>query len=215
MKTLRTIFLLGVFTLLAFADSTELLRPTMDADFGSATWVTTNCGIATYQANSTSGSLGRDAAGQSTSVSLGLSSSTAGTRNTSRTYSSWASTSNTYSALTLNINSSGSANGDDIPGEACIAYSLDSGGTWTQIRCTATSWARTTDTITLSTSQSLSQIMVGTCSHTPRTVSGGGDIFTSAASVTVYDIWTSGTISSGAAGNGSSAGSTAQPVQFN
>lgn len=210
MKTLRTIFLLGIFTLLAFADSTELLRPTADADFGSATWVTTNCGIATYTANTTAGTNGRDAAGQTTSVSYGINTS-ATAKETSRTFTTWAATTNTYTALTLNINSSATANGGDVPGKACIVYSLDSGGTWTAIRCTTTSWARTTDTIALSAAQSLSQVMVGTCAFGAHAGSG----LVSSATVIVYDIWTSGMVTSAAAGTGSSAGTAVQPVQFN
>lgn len=211
MKTLRTASLVALLTLLAFADSTEIKRPGIDSDFGSATWVTTNCGIGTYQSNTTDGSLGRDAAGQATGVAFEKSGSGTGAKETSRTYSSWMTTSNTYSAVTLNINSSGTANVGDIPGKACIAYSLDSGVTWTQIRCTTSTWARTTDTITLSTTQSLSGIEVGACML--RASSSAPS--TSDASVTVYDIWTSGTMTSAAAGTGSGSGTAVQPVQFN
>lgn len=211
MKTFRTIFLLAIFTLLAFADSTEIKRPQSDADLGSTTWVTTNCGVGSYQANTTDGTLGRDDLGQTTSVTLVKSGSGSGAKETSRTFYSWAAITNTYTALTLNINSSGAGNGDDIAGSACIAYSLDSGVTWTQIRCTTTSWARATDTITLSATQDMSRVMVGACMKRSST----GSSFVSLASVTVYDIWSSGTLTSAAAGTGSGSGSTAQPVQFN
>jgi hypothetical protein len=211
MKTLRTIFLLAIFTLLAFADSTEIKRPQSDADLGSMSWVTTNCGVSSYQSNSTAGTLGRDADGQATSVTLTKSGSGTGAKETSRTFYSWAAITNTYTALTLNVNSSGIANGDDVAGKACLAYSLDSGVTWTQIRCTTTSWAHTTDTIALSATQDMSTVMVGACMK--RASTGAGLLST--ASVTVYDIWSSGTLGSAAVGTGSSSGTSVQPVQFN
>lgn len=211
MRTLRTAFLVAILMLLAFADSTEIKRPGSDADMGSATWVTTNCGIGSYQSNTTDGTNGRDAAGQATSVLFTKAGAGSGAKETSRTYYGWSSTSNTYTALTLNINSSAAANLADLAGEACIAYSLNGGGTWTVIRCTTASWAQTTDTVTLSTTQSLSSIEVGVCML--RVATSGALI--SSAQVTVYDIWTSGTTTAAPAGNGSGSGTSVQPVQFN
>jgi hypothetical protein len=132
MKTLRTIFLLCLFTLLAFADSTEILRPTADSDTGSSTWATTNCGIASYASNTTSG---------------------AGSR------CGWASYQRHLSPAIWNDRTEAKPRAPSLLGEhgepifsahaerkqfhsgavndakVCIVYSIDSGGSWTVIRC--------------------------------------------------------------------------------
>jgi hypothetical protein len=62
----------------------------------------------------------------------------------------------------------------------------------------------------LGAGQPLSDLQVGVCVRSSATASDGG-----ADNLTLFDIWTSGTLGSAAVGTGSSAGTAVQPVQFN
>lgn len=203
MRILATILL---FCGLSFAQGTELLRPTADQNTGASTWVTTNCGINSYVASSTSGDLARDTGGLTTSVNYSISATTI-LKATARTWQTWASTANTYSALTLNVSAS-SAGATGTSGTAKVAYSIDSGSTWTLLS-TPTALQATT-TVALNAGQDLSKLRVGACAST-----AGADPGTGTNNIRLFDIWTSGTLGSAAAGTGSSAGTAVQPVQFN
>lgn len=210
MKTLLAILLCCD---LAFG-ATEVRRPSTDGDTGSATWVTNNCGIATYASNGTSGGLAYDSAGQATSVTYARAGTFLASMVTSRTFSGWTNSSLTYTALRLNINSfSAGTDPNSAGGEACLVYSLDNGTTWTAIRC-SDGWTRTTDTVNLSASQNLSKIRVGVCvlgvegTRSPGGPPDGGETITSPGneSVQLFDIWTAGDYSGAPGGNGSSSG---------
>jgi hypothetical protein len=131
-------------------------------------------------------------------------------------FSSWQTTGNTYSSLTLNINSrsDGFNNlGGTQGGNASLAYSLNSGTTWTQIRGdgTGNGWGQTTDSVSLSSGQSLAALRVGVCVQGNGATLNGND--QGRDDIIVYDIWTAGTNSgSPPAGNGSGQGKIADPV---
>lgn len=216
----RLLAILLCLNLAAFA-GTEIIRPTTDADIGTATWVTNNCGIASYASNSTSGNLARDSAGQATSVTYSRAGSFTATIVTSRTFSGWTASTFTYTALRLNVNSSSpGTSADSAGGIAVLVYSTNNGVTWTAIR-SADGWTRTTDTIALSVGQDLTKLRVGVCllgGKGSRSTSGGttntnitqdtNSTITAPGneSVVLYDIWTAGDYAGGPAGNGSSAG---------
>lgn len=173
----------------------EIKRPTADNDPGSTTWATNACGTSTYQSNTTSGANAYDAAGQSTSVTYSVTGSTAGNGQnmTSRRFTTWQAAGQTYTSLTLNFNTVGpgpNAGG----GKACLLYSLNSGSTWTTVRCdTFAGWVQTTDTVTLSTSQDLSQIQVGVCVAGQQ--GGGVPVNRGTDSIQLFDFWTDGVYS--------------------
>lgn len=127
-------------------------------------------------------------------------------RTTARTFSTWASTANSYSALTLNIASGSSGLG----GAGALVYSTNAGSSWTKIRSYSGVLAKTVDTVAINAGQDLSMLRVAVCLDAV-----GFDPGTATITVNLYDIWTSGTLGSAAAGNGSSAGTAVQPVQFN
>jgi hypothetical protein len=168
----------------------EIKRPTVDTDPGAQTWSTNNCGIGTYTASTTSGALARDGAGQATSVRYFQISTGGHTRITSRQWATWGTTTFTYSALTLNVNSSSTGSSASPGSKACLTYSLDSGATWTAIRCsTDTAWAQVTDSIALSATQNLNALRLGMCTLgvVDDGIDGAGFM-----PVTIYDIWTDG-----------------------
>lgn len=169
-----------------------------------------------------------DAAGLATSSAIGGSGTiqcdqytcTSSTQSTGRLFKSWPSAPSTYTALTLNINSSSVGwHNTSGPGNAVIYYSLDGGVTWTTLRddSAGTGWAQTTNTITLSASQDLTKIQVSVCS----TGDGTGTVphpsvpTVGADNLTIWDIWTAGSTSGQGAGNGSSAGKRHNAVIIN
>lgn len=178
----------------------EIKRPTTDNDPGSTTWATNACGVSTYTANSTSGALAYDAAGQSTSVTYSQLGTTSGSGQnmTSRKFQAWQSATQTYTSLTLNFNTS-SPGANAFGGASCLMYSLNSGSTWTTVRCDAGGgWTQTTDTVTLSAAQNLSNIQIGIC---VAGVQGGGVPGNRGQdSIQLYDFWTDGvyTVAAGA-----------------
>lgn len=191
-------------TTLAFG-ADEIKRPTVDADPGSTTWATNACGVSSYLNNTTSGALAYDAAGQSTSVTYSQLGTTAGSGQsmTSRRFSSWAAAGQTYTSLTLNFSTS-SPGANAFGGSACLLYSLNGGSTWTTVRCDGgTGWAQTTDTVTLSTSQSLANIQIGVC--VAGTQGGGVSADRGQDAIQLYDFWTDGVYSVSVAGTGNTA----------
>lgn len=188
--------------ILAFGSSTEILRPQAEADPGVV--FTMGCSGG-YQASGPLPPM-HDAAGIATSDAIDAHSTTSTVKAQFRTFSSWQTPSATYTALTLNVNGL-SAGWQDTPGDgpfggtACIAYTINNGSTWTQIKCddhiSGSGFPQQTFTITLSPTQNLANLKVGVCAGSIR---GGAD------SVEVADIWLIGTYAGAPAGTGSGNG---------
>jgi hypothetical protein len=102
----------------------------------------------------------------------------------------WETTVNTYTALDLKFDTQCAITNTNPAAGCNIQYSLDSGGSWTVAR-SGTSWARVTDTISLSTGQNLANIKIQMCALGKDGATGGT---TSHATLTVFDIFTSGTV---------------------
>lgn len=130
-------------------------------------------------------------------------------KSSTRVFKTWQAASGSYSALGLYINSQSPgwnslASGSGF-GEGCIAYSLDSGLTWTSVVCdSGTGWTQQTFVVGLVPTQDLATVQVGVCTYgdalsSPGDVGGDG--------IYIYDIWTLGTSSSAPVGTGSSSGS--------
>lgn len=169
----------------------ELKRPSVDMDGGAKLAY----GCRGNNAASTAMPQAIDSAGLSTSSTLSAFGTNRQTFYKTRLFKSWQATGNTYSALTLNVNSLSS--GGNPNGAACVKYSLNSGSTWTTIRCDLQSagWGQITDTVTLSSTQSLATLQVAICAE--------GDVdavFPGQNDITVVDIWTLGTVN-GSQGN--------------
>lgn len=197
MRKLLIVFLLGS----VWAD--ELKRPTANADG-------TGAGCIGLRLNLGSLPLAYDAAGPSTSSNLNTSSGYAlphGLGIGSRTQfigkrvTSWTATGNTYLGLTLNILSS-SAGADGVGGNACLAYSVNSGTSWNSIRCSSGAWSMVTDTVTLTPVQDLTKLQVAACAQ----ANGNDPENISTDNLQIFDIWTLGTNTPQGAGNGSTAG---------
>lgn len=113
-----------------------------------------------------------------------------------RVFTTWQTTTNTYSVLTLSgsfkcsVIDGGGSNG----GGCGAAYSTDGGSTWTQMYTyfnpDTGGDAQTTYTATI-TGTALSGVQIGICA-TAFGVDGQGD---QTATITTYDIWTTGTTS--------------------
>lgn len=179
----------------------ELLRPANDVDLGNNLNLGCN---GTFQ-GSASMPLSRDAAGLSTSSQ----NSTTATKTTSffktRAFFPWQTTVNGYTALTLNINwSAQELSPSGNPGNACILYSTNNGATYTGITCSGGgNMAQQTSSVNLSPTQPLTSLRVAVC------VKAASGLFTTGNSdnITVWDIWTVGTLSGGqGVGPGSTSG---------
>lgn len=182
----------------------DLKRPAAESD-GGANY---KLGCAAQSVASSSMSLSYDAKGLATSSGQAAESrivnpgphefSSASMQ--SRIFSQWQAASATYTNLTVNVNSSSDGYGTSH-GAACVAYSLNSGTTWTSIVCdTGSGWRQTTNSLTISPTQNLALLQVGIC------VQGGSSNLPGFDDITVYDIWTIGTTSGSNSGNGSGAG---------
>lgn len=180
---------------LAFGD--ELLRPTTDANSTS-----TSYGCSGTNVTFTSFPNARDAAGLATS-SHGLVTGggcqkflngncvVAGHNQFSaRLFSGWPSSGNQWASLTLNVNWA-TAGGSLPQDNTCVAYSTNSGMTWTSLACSAAIRAQATSTATLSPTQDLTKLRVGVC-----VLGQGGEVGDGAQGsddITIWDIWTFGT----------------------
>jgi hypothetical protein len=175
----------------------EILRPTTDANSAAS------IGCLGVVDTSTAMPSSYDAAGIPTGSTQTDTNATRA-HQAGRKFLTWQTTSNTYSALTLNINTasvgwlaSGGA------GNACLAYSVNNGSTWTNVICDTggSGWPQQTFSISLSASQNLSFLQVAACAQGGAIGGGSGS-----DSVTIFDIWTIGTTSGQGPGNGSTAG---------
>ena len=193
-----------LFLLLAspcFGQLHEILRPTMDAN-NTGNDHLGDC-IGTSQA-STAMPYSYDSAGLSTSSKL----SAYGVLNgqtfiRGRTFSGWAAAGETYTALTLNVNTSAVT----APfGAVGLTYSLDGGSTWFYVY-NGFFWSQQTFTITLTPGQSLPNIRIANCVQGDPITPGG-------STITIWDTWTDGVYAGGGGGGtGTGVGNSArQPV---
>lgn len=192
----------------AFGQSHEVLRPAVDASS-----VTTAIGCSGSNQSSSAMANSHDASGLSTSSSISATGTITVTRYKVRIFSSWAAPTSAYTALSLKVNTSGTeTNNTGTDGVMAVAYSLNSGSTWTNIRLgggSGNNWTQTTDTVTLSAAQDFTKLQVAVCVQG----SAGGDTNGTTDTIVAWDIWTDGTFTGGAVGNGSSQGVPAiQPI---
>ena len=180
---------------LTFGD--ELLRPSADATSSATSYGCSGTNVAF-----TSFPNAHDAAGLSTSSSGSVSGG--GCRKftngecvvpganqfSARLFNTWPSSGNTWASLTLNINSL-SSGGFLSQDSACLAYSLNSGMTWTSIRCAQGGWIQVTNTVSIPVAQDLTKLQVGICVQGTGFPIGGGS--SGSDSIQVWDIWTLGT----------------------
>jgi hypothetical protein len=189
-----TLFLISPALLFA---TDEILRPTAESNVSNGT--STNC---TSTVNSTSSAMPNfyDSTGISTSSTQHVTNGSGGYSEAARDFTTWAAASNSYSALTLNVNYKMVNAGDSY--HAGVAYSINGGTSWTDVHTGGVASA-TTYTVTLSTSQDLSQLRVRACMRADDFGGSGGD-----ATMTGYDIWTAGTISTPTVANPTAANGT-------
>ena len=194
-----------LYSLASVSSAQEVRRPTRDIDGGPNTAL--GC-FASVNDHSTSMPLAHDAAGLATSSTQTTSGNTVSpfSHFATRIFDTWQTTSNAYTSLTLNFN--GSNTGwrfwAGYTGQACIAYSTDSGATWTSISCDSTfsgnGWG--SGSVTLNATQDLRTLKVGIC-----TEGNGNKSITGTEQITLFDIWTTGLTTPQGAGSGSSTGS--------
>lgn len=196
----RCRWFLRLFTLilctasLAFGD--ELLRPSVDATSTATIGCTGTNVVFTSFPNA------RDAAGLATSSNgsvtggpcghfVGGNCTVAGKNHFStRVFSGWSAAGTTWNSLTINVN--WSTLGGSFPTDtACVAYSINSGMTWTTLLCSPTARAQATSSASLATSQDLTKLRVGICVMGQGADLGDG--FPGNDDITVWDIWTLGT----------------------
>jgi hypothetical protein len=189
MRNLLLAILVLSCPVLAFGQLHEILRPTADADgAGNALGL---C-IGAAKGSAAAGNA-YDGAGLSTSVTepvTALASETSG-RFISRIFSTWASATQTYTALSINVNSSSTGPTTlSALGDSYVVYSINSGTNWTVLHQdqNSTGWAQVTDTAALSASQNLTTVKVAVCIDT-----SGDTVHTGADQVILWDIWTDGT----------------------
>lgn len=192
----------AILLLASLATAQEIKRPTADIDGGALT--TLGC-LGANQA-SASMPLSYDATGSSTSSSQSAAGDTAAKYRT-RVFKTWQTTGNAYSQLTLNVYSSSSGSNPGPAGQACVAFTVNNGTTWTKILCDTdfsnAGWGVRTSTVTLSPTLDFSQLRVGVC------VKGGKQTDPEnqgTDSITVFDIWTNGNTNASSGGPGSTAG---------
>ena len=186
---------LVILLLCSLGAAQEIKRPTVESDPGASTKY--GCSGQYYTATPAM-PLAHDAAGIPTGSSIGIATTSPyalGYRN--RIFKTWQTTGNTYSALSLNVNSSNTA--CSIAGVSYIKYSLDNGVSWTNLitNTACTGYAQKTSTVALSAGQNLSKLQVSVCVGVVT-----GDFETTE----IFDIWTAGTTPPAASGSGNSSG---------
>lgn len=196
----RLILLLILCPIAALAQSHEILRPTAEADSSSTLG---NACSGTHQTSVGMGSAW-DAAGLSTSSNqtvTALSTNTVGNMRT-RVFTTWAAKTQTYSALSLNVNaaSNGAAQGASGLGDEGIAYSTNSGVTWTLINGDSQSsgFPQATFPNTIAVGTDLTKLWVGVCVD----AQGDGISASGTDNIQVWDIWTDGTYTPAGQGGG-------------
>lgn len=173
----------------------DILRPTADSNSNPT------IGCAGTAQTSSSMAKAYDPQGLSTYASLPASGNDNGGVKEGRVFSNWRTSGNSYSALTLKVN----AQIDTEQGKGCIAYSINGGGTYTTIECSAVSVGRTTYSVSLAAGQDLNQLRIAACASGNKGYSRQG-VDPGTGSVYIWDIWTEGSTTGAAAGEGSGAG---------
>lgn len=184
----------------------ELLRPTTDLDGLN----NLSLGCTGQNVASPTMPLGHDSAGISTKSTMTIQGTQNITKFNTRVFSAWQPTGNVYSALTINVNWSGTETTTGSTGAMCVKYSIDGGANWSGLGCTGGSnQTQTTSTATLTPTQNLSTLKVAICAKG----AAGGDTIGSKETLNIFDVWTVGTISGGqAGGTGSAAGNSHRGV---
>jgi hypothetical protein len=185
-KTIK--YLVLSLLLVGLASAQEIRRPTADSNPGvvcSTATVATAAGTNAYDSSGTATSVAYTANGAINSPST--------SNGEARTFTTWASPSGSYSSLSLNVNTSCVDDTANAGGGCTVDYSINSGSSWTTLISDSThgGWTQQTTTVTLSTSQAFSSLQVRGCAF-----GNGGDssipITRGNATVTLFDIWTSG-----------------------
>jgi hypothetical protein len=198
-RLLRLAFVCAVLTSSLLSQTYEYKRPSIDASWSGCGSIVSASMAAVYSSKSGSGP--NTTASSSISVSGGSSPSG---ESKGRIFYGWSGASGAYTALTINTNQScgisispGSGFGE---GSCEIDYSLDSGATWnTMYSYDTTSTAtdpQATVTLTIPYSVVLTKLQVLVC-----VIGTGSDVHSgtvpATADLTVWDIWSTGTVASG------------------
>lgn len=187
----------------ACAQSVEYLRPTADADSTNTALITalnipgntSNCGSQSLSV-SYSGKTGAGPTGAYASETQ--SSGTNPGCYALRVLKTWQSATKTYTTLTLNVNTQCfiSDSGDGVGGGCAVAYSLNSGTSWTALynyfSSVTANDSQTTHTVTIPAGTTLSTVQIGVAAIASRDDGGAGND----ATINVQDSWTAGTYGS-------------------
>ena len=195
--------LLLLYGSISWAQSSyEYRRPATDADstnnaLGAAACndnVGTNSGSSSNSAVYT----GKTGPGPTGSIAAqGITNTTYPAKYRTRVFTTWQAAGNSYSNLTINVNVKCAITdgGDNVGGLCGAAYSTDGGSTWTTIYSYG-SESRGSDSPTTYTANitgtPLGGVQVGVCALAAGDYGGQG----TGATITTYDIWTTGTVSS-------------------
>lgn len=185
MKRLTLIFLLLVG--LGWAQ-TEQIRPTADSDNSGAC-----TGFSGSVVASSTGATARDN-NTGTGYSLSATGLLGADRIKGRTFTTWT-TGRPYSALFLRVNAVGTTSGNN-DGDTIIEYSINGGSSWTLLQ--GYNFIQAIYSATLSATQNLTSIQVRACAKGNSALGTSGDQGT--GTVTLYEIYTEGTIISGRKG---------------
>lgn len=184
MKRLITLLLLA-----GVSFSQEVRRPTADADNSGAPCSNLTTATSPTMTNA------YDSSGTGTSASMTVSGTGCNDntvcidRKGGRSFSSWTAASGAYSSLTLNSSFTCTTSGAGSA-DCQVQYSLNSGTSWTALSSGVP--------VTLSSSQSLSQLQVRACAEGAGVDNGltTGNGGAGSATLAISDIWTSGVIAS-------------------
>lgn len=195
-RLLRLAFVCAVLTSSLLSQTYEYKRPTVDTSVSCDDGAVTSASMAPVYS-------GKSGAGPVTSTSALISAT--GILNSGsegRIFSGWSGASGAYTALTLSTNQSCAviAVSDHGSGSCDIQYSLDSGTTWNTLYSYYTASTATdpqaTVTLTIPYSVVLTNLQVLVC-----VVGSGNNSQTgtqeATADLTVWDIWSTGTVASG------------------
>jgi hypothetical protein len=197
---------LTIIILIGISHAQELKRPT-----AQTTALSTTLGCSVGSSTGVSMPNAYDAGGLATQSTISSTAFYKSSRSNTAVFTSWQAAGGTYTALTLNINAYSPGYLSTVIGSgeggACINYSTDSGATWNVVTCDiGDGWLQQTFSYSLSPTQNLANLRVGICTSGSALDSPGSEV---GDSISVYDVWTSGTTTggSGGVGTGSSSGS--------
>ena len=180
--------LLVILALISAGFAQEIRRPTVDATTASSSVCSgTNLSSAAMTSS-------YDAGIPPTTTFSTLGSASVGTaRWRGRVFTGWAAASGSYSTLSLNINFD--CQGAPAGWGQCAAdYSLNGGSTWTNLFNYSDGNPQQTATLSIPAGTTLTSVQVRLCSKANY---DSTDVQDSSTNFDVWDIWTSGTLSSG------------------